>query len=273
MGPVAVSLLFAAARLVSGQAGLSSPQAQTPVVNCGGLFAETCAVCDQGNGESWCNGDCVWVNDDCRDKTVSNSLLKFFTVTSGAGIWGSTSWVVSASIMFCFACVYKAKVVNQLSHDRIPERNQDYDKWSDRKYGLFDCLFKPNTCLYTTLCMPLVAAKNYEVGRVCPFWPACIIMFVGMFSPFYCLTACIRTVWSGRLKRNLGYRSSCLMDLLYSLFCWPCEVGRESLEVDEALGVEISCINRVKTTWEPAILRDLEAEVGSCFGCRRGCQG
>merc|ERR1711862_831794 len=29
-------------------------------VNCGAHYASTCAHCPEGNGESWCNGDCVW---------------------------------------------------------------------------------------------------------------------------------------------------------------------------------------------------------------------
>jgi len=246
-------------------------QPQTPVKNCGGLFAESCAVCTQGNGEAWCNADCIWISDECKDRTPANTVLKFFTEVSTEGVWGLANWTVTGAIMFCFALAYKSKVVNVLNHDKIRERGEDYNAWSERKRGLFDCFFERNTCLYTTFCTPLVAAKNYEVGRVCPFWPACVIMFIGMYSPLYCVTACIRTVWSGRLKKNMGYRPVFCLDFIYSLFCWPCEVGRESLEVDEAVDVEISCINVVKSTWVPKPMKEVVAEVGSCFGIRRAC--
>lgn len=34
-------------------------------VNCGGHEAKSCKDCTQGNGETWCNGDCRWVNGRC----------------------------------------------------------------------------------------------------------------------------------------------------------------------------------------------------------------
>ena len=33
-------------------------------VSCGGHFSPTCADCPQGNGAGWCNGDCIWSNQD-----------------------------------------------------------------------------------------------------------------------------------------------------------------------------------------------------------------
>jgi len=34
-------------------------------VSCGGHSAQSCADCPQGNGASWCNGDCAWMNGQC----------------------------------------------------------------------------------------------------------------------------------------------------------------------------------------------------------------
>jgi len=34
-------------------------------VSCGGHYADSCSDCPQGNGASWCNGDCIWYNDQC----------------------------------------------------------------------------------------------------------------------------------------------------------------------------------------------------------------
>ena len=34
-------------------------------VSCGGHSAEFCSDCPQGHGLSWCNGDCVWSNNEC----------------------------------------------------------------------------------------------------------------------------------------------------------------------------------------------------------------
>jgi len=33
-------------------------------VNCGNHDAPTCADCPQGNGASWCNGECEWSNEN-----------------------------------------------------------------------------------------------------------------------------------------------------------------------------------------------------------------
>ena len=37
-------------------------------VSCGGHLAATCSECPQGNGASWCNGECEWKNEECVSK-------------------------------------------------------------------------------------------------------------------------------------------------------------------------------------------------------------
>ena len=37
-------------------------------VSCGNHEEDSCADCPQGNGESWCSGDCKWVNGNCLPK-------------------------------------------------------------------------------------------------------------------------------------------------------------------------------------------------------------
>ena len=34
-------------------------------VSCGGHRASSCDYCPKGHGESWCNGDCIWVKQEC----------------------------------------------------------------------------------------------------------------------------------------------------------------------------------------------------------------
>merc|ERR1719203_1045691 len=45
-------------------------------VDCGGHYAETCAVCPQGHGYLWCNGDCTWAWGMCRYTNWFSSFLK-----------------------------------------------------------------------------------------------------------------------------------------------------------------------------------------------------
>jgi hypothetical protein len=46
-----------------------TPSTPTPgtTVSCGNHNAASCAECTQGNGESWCNGDCSWRDGRCQD--------------------------------------------------------------------------------------------------------------------------------------------------------------------------------------------------------------
>ena len=37
-------------------------------VSCGNHQAMSCSECPQGNGESWCNGDCLWDKGTCVSK-------------------------------------------------------------------------------------------------------------------------------------------------------------------------------------------------------------
>jgi hypothetical protein len=47
------------------------------LMSCGGHWAGTCADCPQGNGASWCNGDCQWLNGQCqKGLQYSNTVLR-----------------------------------------------------------------------------------------------------------------------------------------------------------------------------------------------------
>ena len=44
-------------------------------VSCGQHNAGSCAGCPQGNGASWCNGDCQWIDDQCIKKSEEDEKL------------------------------------------------------------------------------------------------------------------------------------------------------------------------------------------------------
>merc|ERR1719215_1957667 len=154
-------------------------------------------------------------------------------------------------VMLIYACMYKKNVVQELPQESIPNHGPDFDSWREREVGLFGCCRQPDQCLWATFCTPGVAAKNYQVAGVMGFWPSCLCLFAGTFSmcwPFFCAVALFRTIMSAKLKKNLGFRPVFLKDFLISLFCFPCEVGRESMEVDHRIGVKISCPFKVDTS-------------------------
>ena len=45
-------------------------------VSCGNHNAISCSECPQGNGFSWCNGQCEWLNEECIWKGIL-FFLKF----------------------------------------------------------------------------------------------------------------------------------------------------------------------------------------------------
>ena len=50
--------------------------------DCGNHNAATCEYCPQGNGASWCNGDCKWSNNQCVEKdSIGDNLLPIKSVS------------------------------------------------------------------------------------------------------------------------------------------------------------------------------------------------
>lgn len=41
-------------------------------VSCGGHRAKNCSACPQGNGQSFCHGDCLWLQDQCVHKNAAS---------------------------------------------------------------------------------------------------------------------------------------------------------------------------------------------------------
>merc|ERR1712085_213363 len=43
-------------------------------VNCGGSKAKSCALCPEGHGAVWCNGECDWVDNTCQPKSCQQEI-------------------------------------------------------------------------------------------------------------------------------------------------------------------------------------------------------
>ena len=57
-------------------------------VACGNHHADSCSKCPQGNGQQWCNGDCVWKgsgeeSSENSRNTFSKKLLSMIEIFSG----------------------------------------------------------------------------------------------------------------------------------------------------------------------------------------------
>ena len=52
-------------------------------MQCGGHEAPTCDQCPQGNGESWCNGQCEWRDEECaRSSKLEHLHPDYFRITA-----------------------------------------------------------------------------------------------------------------------------------------------------------------------------------------------
>lgn len=223
-------------------------------VNCGGHFAETCHACPTDFSWAWCNGDCLWAFSRCRRSTPSAyaaRLLEAIAVTWYS--WLPVVVVAAAVTMYLYAIGYRKWVVSKYPleiQDSLKEKRRDPAMLEERRLGLSAVLSDPNTCLWAFCCTPVLAAKNYHVGQVLHFWPSCLALGFTLYSPFLCAAVLARTSLSARLQRNLGYRPSSLATgCLLNLFCLPCEVGRESLEVDMLECMEAQCLFDIRSTW------------------------
>lgn len=80
-------------------------------VACGSHSAPTCAACPQGNGASWCNGDCAWVaeTEECARKGAVVKCGNHNASTCAACPQGNgASWCNNDCAWVDEACVSKA---------------------------------------------------------------------------------------------------------------------------------------------------------------------
>merc|ERR1711862_144668 len=69
---------------VNGQDTTEQPaQTDATDVSCGGHNAMNCAMCPQGNGAGWCNGDCIWSNNDCHEAADTDDQQYGLKVSCG----------------------------------------------------------------------------------------------------------------------------------------------------------------------------------------------
>jgi len=151
------------------------------------------------------------------------------------------------SIMLCYACIYKSKVVDEFPDKFIqPNNDPECEAWEDQTVGLFDCFYNPNQCLWALFCTPVLAAKNFHVAKVCGYWPSFCLMWTMYFSPLACISVVMHTMMATKLQRNLYHQSSCCWEFILSLCCMPCAVGRESMEVDHKAFTAVRCMFTVE---------------------------
>mmetsp|Transcript_19419 Transcript_19419/g.56411 ORF Transcript_19419/g.56411 Transcript_19419/m.56411 type:complete len:237 (+) Transcript_19419:31-741(+) len=224
-------------------------------VSCGGHVAASCAECPQGNGGLWCHGACVWLMTPTGGACLPAGFVKGVPSVSGdAGtdfVWWATIFTVSGFLMLLFAFAYEKQVVNRMG--TIPWK---LDPQASRR-GLFSCCTSGHTCLYSCFCLPVVLGKNYQAAELMGFWKGCVTSFVLLYSPLYCVGVGVRTILAMEVSDAIGGHQELCSTLCKSMFCMPCDVGRESMQVDEELSATITCCCNLKSTRKTALTQML----------------
>lgn len=93
-------------------------------LSCGDHLAETCSECPQGNGASWCNGDCEWKNEECISKGESAKRCKISGDCPGEqrcreGFCVNCRWEPRCGDPFSLVCDWRdgGCFVPQMDHD------------------------------------------------------------------------------------------------------------------------------------------------------------
>mmetsp|Transcript_31785 Transcript_31785/g.81730 ORF Transcript_31785/g.81730 Transcript_31785/m.81730 type:complete len:285 (-) Transcript_31785:80-934(-) len=276
-----MSRLGASALLVCA-AFCSSLREAVALVDCGGNFANDCGECPNGNGETWCNGECTWFKQPtggmCLAKVPIPGFVKENSPIGANFYYWATAFTGSIPVMLIFSCVYYARVI--VGPPEMPKVGF-FDATPARR-GLFDCLSKPDVCLYTTFCMPVVAGKNYHIAGVCGFWPGCCFTTALLYGPWACwgfwpgiaggltILTCVRAFLAGMVQKKLGFQEHFCKNFIYSAFCMPCDVGRESLEADKEVGADVTCCCTV--TYESKVSNEIQNLVeGTVDKAERSC--
>jgi len=109
-------------------------------VNCGNHHAASCSACPQGNGEGWCNGECVWQNSRCVSKSVSCGGHRAASCSEcpKANRGRVVSWWCNGECEWqSSTCVLKA---GDASHDKASL--DDYRKMQLKKHNKFRATHK-----------------------------------------------------------------------------------------------------------------------------------
>ena len=98
-----VSLVFSTDNQFARSGWRVKWSAVTPAVSCGNHQAESCALCPQGsggwNGANWCNGDCVWINGQCKPETATTLTTTTTTTTMTTATTTSTTGLPTEGVV------------------------------------------------------------------------------------------------------------------------------------------------------------------------------
>jgi len=121
------------------------------LVSCGGHKAKTCADCPQGNGASWCNGDCSWSQNKCTKKGITSSG-KCIDLHSNCPGWTKHCESKEFKVFMQKNCKKSCGLCG-ITVQACEDKNQNCPGWKHHCSGKFFTFMKNNckkTCGYCT---------------------------------------------------------------------------------------------------------------------------
>jgi len=156
-------------------------------------------------------------------------------------------WLVWSICALIWGFFYKTKVV-----DLIPVLGAKAPQGpgANLKAGLCDCCFNIHLCLHVCFCGPCRLGHTLQVAGICDFWMATIF-----WDLCPCLECCLGPYYRQQLRAKLGLEQNCCCDFVSYLFCAPCAIGQDAIEVDAESGAQVTCcMNLIMAAAAPPVV-------------------
>jgi hypothetical protein len=223
-------------------------------VDCGGHFKDSCDQCPDGNGQVWCNGQCAWLGPTemdglCIGKiTIPGILPEDSPLGAEFFYWAGVAGPAFVGTLL-FAIIFYFRAVKSDTRADMPHASL----WDARpaRRSLFECFKHKETLVHVLFCLPVVAGKNMHIADNCGgYWPATLVYLILMYGPWsvfgawgalwsWLAVVTIRTIFSVQFYKGIGLKPQIARTFFFSAFCFPCDLGRESLEADAEIGIEL----------------------------------
>jgi len=195
-----------------------------------------------------CGGDCDLLVMNDQPACINLEELMQSSQSSRTSLASSPEGhifeAVHVVLVILFAYFFKTKVV-----DKMPKVTKYSGARRERQVGLFDCFQKQDVCLHAACCLPPTSAKVMHQTDIMGYWPGCVATACTshpVWPPLMCLGAIFRFWVMTTYQDYMGFESDIGEAAVVACCCWPCEVGRQTLEVDAETGMAATCVCQVK---------------------------
>mmetsp|Transcript_11798 Transcript_11798/g.19371 ORF Transcript_11798/g.19371 Transcript_11798/m.19371 type:complete len:382 (+) Transcript_11798:67-1212(+) len=167
-----------------------------------------------------------------------------------AGATNSLVTCIQMGILIVFAFFYKRYVVDVYPRERLQALEPEPQTEQKALHNpMCACCNDMHLCLHAAFCWPVRAAHTWEVMGIVDYW---LGFFASLCCPLCmpCIGGCF---WRAKIRKKFGIEENTIGDFLMWLFCTPCAVGQEAMQVDEVSGVTVQCCCKISERAEPLL--------------------